>query len=238
MRTGDALEHGGPRGAAAECSGNGLLLEEREAIAVTEDALKDLPRKVVNEPITRGTGVVQADGHLMLEADVSGAEVRAVGHVLVHGAAERCSIESSRGSVFLLYGSLQYTRLAAARNIYVKHTGHSELAACEDVYVQHSILNSSVLAGRKIACEASDSRVIGGRLHAGDEIHVHSVGNRTETPTELIVESPDGTITFSKLYPGVRLEIGGVKANIRREVEGGRAILRGKHLRVLREEEV
>ncbi len=182
--------------------------------------------------------MVRADGHLMLENDVSGAQVHAVGHILVHGAAERCSIESSRGSVFLLYGSLQYTRLAAGRNIYVKHTGHSELAACEDVYIQHYMLSSTVLAGRKIACEAPEGRVIGGRLHAGDEIHVYGVGNRTETPTELIVESPDGTITFTRLYPGVRLEIGGVKATIRREVEGGRAILRGKHLRVLREEEM
>lgn len=211
------------------------MINEREAIAATEDALKDLPRKVITHRVTAETGEVRAEGHLMLENDVSGTDVYAVGHVLVHGAAERCSIQSSRGSVFLLYGSLQFTRLAAGCNIYVKHTGHSELAACEDVYVQHSILNSTVLAGRKIACEATDGKVIGGRLHAGDEIQVHTVGNATETPTELVVESSKGRVNFAKLYPGVRIEIAGVKLTIDHEIITGTALLRGDRVRIVRD---
>lgn len=179
-----------------------------------DDPLKHLPSRVIAEPVRHPAFPLKVPGNLVLEADVIHAEIEARGHIIVHGAAEHCHLRSELGSVFLLYGSMEYTRITAGKNIYVKHTSNSGLTAGEDIVIEKSVVRSVLRAGRKVISETDDGRIVGGRVEAEDQICVRSIGSADGTPTEVIVRKPRGVITFSEVFPGVRLQIGDCETTV------------------------
>lgn len=171
------------------------------------DDLKQLPTTQIEHAICHLTLPWTVPGNLVLQGDVVHAEIEARGHIIAHGAAEHCRLESELGSVFLLYGSMAYTKITAHLNIFVKHTADSSLAAGQDIIIEHSVVGSVLRAGRKVISESGDASIVGGRVEAGQEVAVSDLGNASGVETLVSVRDPHGQIRFQALYPGVRLKI-------------------------------
>ena len=133
----------------------------------------------------------------------------------------------SLGSVFLLYGSMAYTKITAKINVFVKHTANSALTAGQDIVIEKSVVGSVLRAGRKVISESDDASIVGGRVEAGQEVSVGTIGNSSGTETLVYVTSSRGQIRFSAVYPGVRLKIADLVLSVP-AVQGAR---RGGYLR-------
>lgn len=189
------------------------------------DELRSLPKKIIDHPLRNVPGVLRAEGNLVLEEDVFHTQVEARGHIIVNGSAERSRLESELGSVFLLFGSTDYTNIKAGRNIYVRHSSNAGLTAGEDVVIEKSVYQSALRAGRKVQSETDDAKIVGGRVEARDQVDVHTIGSPNEVPTEVVVTNPKGVIVFGELFPGVALSIGTQTVRATRHLGEGFAML-------------
>ncbi len=191
-----------------------------------QDELKQLPTTVAEHSVSRLALPWVVPGNLVLHGDVVHAEIEAQGHIIANGSAEHCRLLSERGSVFLLYGSMAYTKIKAAINIYVKHSAESGLVAGRDIVIEKSVTGSMLRAGRKVISESGDASIVGGQVEAGAEVVVHCIGNSSGSETAVAVRDPNGRIQFTAIYPGVRLKIGDAELRIAAPRGAGLATLR------------
>lgn len=124
------------------------------------------------------------------------------------GECEGSRIESECGSVFLLYGSMKKSRVAAGVNIYVKHAQDAELVAGRDVIIEHSVINSNIRAGERIISEQREGRIMGGRGEAGSCIDIFALGSVADVPTEVVIRNAEGCFFAQEIHPKVTLSIG------------------------------
>lgn len=199
---------------------------------MNEEALKNLPRTVIDYEVVNAPEPLEAEGNLVLEANAAHSRVKALGHIIVEGAAEHCVLESEQGSVFLESGSMAYTAITAAKNIYVKYADNATLTAGNDVIVEKSLLLSQVEAARRVVSETEGAEIVGGRTQAGEQVYVHAIGNPNGVETLVVVTSSAGEIIFSRAYPGARFEIGGVAGTVSERVDDGIAVLRDGEIHI------
>lgn len=195
--------------------------------------LQDSMSTVIDAVIRNPALPLRAPGNLILEEDVFHAQIEARGHIIVHGLAEHCSLESETGSVFLLYGSVQYTRIKAGGNIYVKHSVDSGLTAAGDIIIEKSVRQSMLRAGGKVISEADDGRLIGGRTEAGTSVAVAAIGAPDGPATTVVVTNPQGVILFDEVFAGTCLQIGPCTLTLRQRHGRGLAQLREGRLCLL-----
>lgn len=196
------------------------------------DQLEQLSSTVVEHSLCHlALPWVVAD-HLVLNGDVVDSEVEAKGHIIANGSAEHCRLESALGSVFLLYGSMAYTKIQAAVNIYVKHSANSALTAGHDIIIEKSVVASVLRAGRRIISESGDATIVGGRVEAALEIAVHGIGHENQTETVAAVLSPRGRICFTRVFPGTHLKIGDAGLVLTQPGGAGAATLREGRIHV------
>jgi len=194
-----------------------------------KDQLKELPKKVVDRPLSNIPGIFAVEGHLVLEEDVFHTRVEAEGNIIVNGSAERSHLSSRTGSVFLLFGSTDDTNISAKRNIYVRHSSEAGLTAGEDIIIEKSVSRSVLRAGRKIISETDDAKIVGGRAEAQEQIAVQALGSSSEVTTEVVVANPQGIIVFREIFPGVVLRIGRQSHRVTSHIrEGLAAVSKGE----------
>ena len=161
------------------------------------------------------------NGHIAIQTDISGVTIRAKGNIVAMGDCEDCTLESELGTVFLLYGSLQDTRIKAKVNIYVKHSMKSQLQAGNDIIIEKHMMMSDLRAGRGVISESPDARIVGGITIAGETIVVDAIGNENQVRTAVSVMRPSGVILCNRIYPQVSLSVGRVVKLFREERSGG-----------------
>ncbi len=147
-------------------------------------------------------------GDTVFYESISNAAITAKGHIIIHGGCGSSSLTSEQGSVFLLFGSMQETNITSFHNIYVKHTQNSILKAGKDVIIESSVFKSNITAGDRVISEAIDSKIIGGKVTAKNEINIDIIGNDKGVETILAVENPEGIVRSTLLYPGAYISIG------------------------------
>ncbi len=161
------------------------------------------------------------DGHVAIHADISGVTIRAKGNIVAMGDCEDCALESELGTVFLLYGSLQDTRIKAKVNIYVKHSMKSQLEAGNDIIIEKHMMMSDLRARRGVISESPEAKIVGGITIAGETIVVDAIGNENQVRTAVSVMKDTGVILCNRIYPQVSLSVGRVVRLFREEHPGG-----------------
>lgn len=161
------------------------------------------------------------DGHVAIHADISGVTIRAKGNIVAMGDCEDCALESELGTVFLLYGSLQDTRIKAKVNIYVKHSMKSQLEAGNDIIIEKHMMMSDLRAWRGVISESPEAKIVGGITIAGETIVVDAIGNENQVRTAVSVMKDTGVILCNRIYPQVSLSVGRVVRLFREEHPGG-----------------
>ncbi len=173
------------------------------------------------------------NGHIAIQADISGVSIRAKGNIVAMGDCEDCTLESELGTVFLLYGSLQDTRIKAKLNIYVKHSMKSQLEAGNDIIIEKHMMMSDLRAGRGVISESPDAKIVGGITIAGETIVVDAIGNENQVRTAVSVMQASGVILCNRIYPQVSLSVGRVVKLFREENPGGSITCKDGHMQIV-----
>jgi uncharacterized protein (DUF342 family) len=104
---------------------------------------------------------VKASGNIEVRGNVGRAEIVAEGDVVVHQGVNA----KSGGSIF------------AGKNLWSKFIENATVEVGENLIVSEGIINSSVVANRKIICQGKRAAIVGGKYRACEEINAKTLGS-------------------------------------------------------------
>jgi len=152
-----------------------------------EVSVKDVV--AINQDIDSATGNIDCRGSVRIRGDVkTGFSVTADGDVEVSGSAEDCTIKS-HGSIMVkggFYGGGNGL-MQADSNITVKFAEGQKLIAGGDLTVGGELVHCNVIVRGNVAVKGKHSKIVGGEIRAGKEIHTGVAGSEAGTPTNLYV---------------------------------------------------
>ncbi|MBU0936345.1 MAG: FapA family protein, partial [Spirochaetes bacterium] len=104
---------------------------------------------------------VKATGNIEIKGNVGKAEISAEGDIVVHQG-----ITGKGGGV-----------ISAGKNVWAKFIENANVSAGENVIVSQSIINSEIVADKRIICSGGKhAAIIGGRYRACEEITAKTIG--------------------------------------------------------------
>jgi len=104
---------------------------------------------------------VKASGNLEVRGNVGRAELVAEGDVVVHQGINA----KSGGSIY------------AGKNLWAKFIENATVEVGENLIVSEGMINSSVVANKKIICQGKRAALVGGKYRACEEINAKSLGS-------------------------------------------------------------
>jgi uncharacterized protein (DUF342 family) len=104
---------------------------------------------------------VKASGNIEVRGNVGRSEVVAEGDVVIHQGVNA----KSGGSIF------------AGKNLWAKFIENATVEVGENLIVSEGIINSSVVAQKKIICQGKRAAIVGGKYRACEEINAKSLGS-------------------------------------------------------------
>ncbi len=115
---------------------------------------------------------VKATGNIEIKGTVGKADISAEGDVIVHQGI------TGKGT----------GTITAGKNVWAKFIENANVKAGENVFVTQSIINSEIVADKRIICAGGKhAAIVGGRYRACEEINAKSIGSPTGG-TETILE--------------------------------------------------
>ena len=104
---------------------------------------------------------VKASGNIEVRGNVGKAEVVAEGDVVIHQGINA----KSGGSI------------SAGKNLWSKFIENATVDVGENLIVSEGIINSTVVANRKIICQGKRAAIVGGKYRACEEINAKTLGS-------------------------------------------------------------
>ncbi|MEI6876668.1 MAG: FapA family protein, partial [Spirochaetota bacterium] len=104
---------------------------------------------------------VKASGNIEVRGNVGRAEVIAEGDVVIHQGVNA----KSGGNIF------------AGKNFWSKFIENATVEVGENLIVSEGIINSSVVAQKKIICQGKRAAIVGGKYRACEEINAKTLGS-------------------------------------------------------------
>lgn len=107
---------------------------------------------------------VKATGNIEIKGNVGKAEISAEGDIIVHQG-----ITGKGGGT-----------VSAGKSVWAKFIENANISAGENVIVSQSIINSEIVADKRIICSGGKhAAIIGGRYRACEEINAKTIGTAT-----------------------------------------------------------
>jgi uncharacterized protein (DUF342 family) len=160
--------------------------------------LNVLPIHEVKGNIDFHTGNISFDGDLIIHGNVeNGFKVEAGGDIVITGYVEAAEVTaggrlSVKGRVF----GNDRGKLICDSDFYAKEVEHVTIICRGTVTVDEAVLHCRVLAEKRVVTEHGKGWIVGGSVHAGEEILARSIGSRLSTITDIEV----GPNVLSKIY--------------------------------------
>lgn len=114
---------------------------------------------------------VKASGNIEVMGNVGKAELDAEGDIIVHQG-----ITGKSGG-----------KIQSAKSVWAKFIENARVEAGEFVVASDGIINTHVIANKKIVCRGKRATIVGGTLKAAEEIHAKSLGSVAGSETVLEV---------------------------------------------------
>lgn len=134
------------------------------------------------------TGNIKSLGDVHIHGDVcSGFTVRAAGSITVDGVVEACTIEAG-GDLIVRKGVQGNNRaiIRAHRNIFAKYLESSSVYTRENLQTE-CIINCDVCSDNIVKVRSGRGTILGGQIHAANEISANIVGARSECLTVVVL---------------------------------------------------
>ncbi|HUX37162.1 MAG TPA: FapA family protein [Rectinemataceae bacterium] len=104
---------------------------------------------------------VKASGNVEVRGNVGRAEVVAEGDVVIHQG-----VNAKSGGI-----------VSAGKNLWSKFIENATVDVGENLIVSEGIINSTVVANRKIICQGKRAAIVGGKYRACEEINAKTLGS-------------------------------------------------------------
>jgi hypothetical protein len=136
------------------------------------------------------TGNVMFLGTVIVQGNVEdGFSVKASGNIEVRGSVGKCEIVAE-GDIIIHQGMAGKGggSIQAGKNIWSKFIENSSVEAGENVIVSDGLINTTIVANKKIICQGKRAAIVGGQYRACEEINAKTLGSPvggTETVLEV-----------------------------------------------------
>jgi uncharacterized protein (DUF342 family) len=135
------------------------------------------------------TGNVMFLGTVIVMGSVEdGFSVKASGNIEVRGSVGKCEIVAE-GDIIIHQGVAGKGggTIQAGKNIWSKFIENTSVEAGENVIVSDGLINTTIVANKKIICQGKRAAIVGGRYRACEEINAKTLGSPVGG-TETILE--------------------------------------------------
>ncbi len=176
------------------------------ATITTDRKVHVFPCYEIDGNVDYSEGHVDFFGTVHINGDIMpGFRVKAGGDVLIKGNCDGGSIEAG-GSIMVMGGIIGAPDqiIRAGVDLHALYVLEGELFAARDVVVTQSIMRSKIEAGNTVRCDGAKSLVVGGNIYAGEMMSFQTVGNVSESHTNL----------YLGLFPLLRLEADEIKEKL------------------------
>ncbi|MBR5866540.1 MAG: DUF342 domain-containing protein, partial [Spirochaetaceae bacterium] len=134
------------------------------------------------------TGNITFLGTVIVKGNVDdGFSISAAGNIEVHGTVGAASLKAD-GDIFVQSGIKGHDEgsIEAGKSLWAKFIENTSITVGEHVIVQEGIINSRVIAKKRIYLQGKRASIIGGHLFATEEISAKNIG--TSGGNETILE--------------------------------------------------
>ncbi len=135
------------------------------------------------------TGNVMFLGTVIVMGNVEdGFSVKASGNIEVRGSVGKCEIVAE-GDIIIHQGVAGKGggTVQAGKNIWSKFIENTSVEAGENVIVSDGLINTTIVANKKIICQGKRAAIVGGKYRACEEINAKTLGSPVGG-TETILE--------------------------------------------------
>ncbi len=135
------------------------------------------------------TGNIMFLGTVIVQGNVEdGFSVKASGNIEVRGSVGKCEIVAE-GDIIIHQGVAGKGggTVQAGKNIWSKFIENTSVEAGENVIVSDGLINTTIVANKKIICQGKRAAIVGGRYRACEEINAKTLGSPVGG-TETILE--------------------------------------------------
>jgi hypothetical protein len=147
------------------------------------------PIYVVQGDVNLKTGNILFLGTVVVKGNVTdGFSVKAAGNIEVMGGVGKCELDAE-GDIIVHQGVTGKSEgiVKAGRTIWSKFIENSHVESGAMVVVSDGIINSNVLADKKIICKGKRASIVGGHLRSSEEINAKTLGSVAGSETILEV---------------------------------------------------
>jgi uncharacterized protein (DUF342 family) len=135
------------------------------------------------------TGNVMFLGTVIVMGNVEdGFSVKASGNIEVRGSVGKCEIVAE-GDIIIHQGMAGKGggSIQAGKNVWSKFIENASVEAGENVIVSDGLINTTIVANKKIICQGKRAAIVGGKYRACEEINAKTLGSPVGG-TETILE--------------------------------------------------
>ncbi|MDW5300020.1 MAG: FapA family protein [Sedimentibacter sp.] len=171
-----------------------ISLDGLKLLASTDGSVEFSNDRVYVESVYRvnnvdnGTGNIDFIGNVVVNGDVkAGFSVTSKGDIKIRGMVEGAYIKAG-GDVVISKGmnGMGKGTIYAKGNITSKYIENASIVSDESVYAE-ALINSDVSAKESIILRGSNAAIIGGTCQAEQTIYAKTIGNKTNTETNVIL---------------------------------------------------
>ena len=159
-------------------------------VIITGDKINVEPIYVVQGSVNLKTGGnVIFLGTVLIKGNVDdGFKVKASGNVEVYGNVGKSEVDAE-GDVIVHQGITAKSggSVRSGKSVWAKFIENATVEASEFVVASDGIINSTVVANKKIVCRGKRATIVGGTLKASEEIHAKTLGSIAGSETVLEV---------------------------------------------------
>ncbi|MGL4986482.1 MAG: FapA family protein [Treponemataceae bacterium] len=156
----------------AEVSGHVLLALGKISVEPVMEIAGDVSIK---------TGNINFLGTVMIKGNVDdGFDVKASGDIIVSGTVGNCRIESD-GNVVVSLGIMGRDEgyVHAGKSVWAKFIQNTKVEVEENVIASDGIINSNIIANKRIWVKGKRAAIIGGHLFATEDIIAKNIGSNS-----------------------------------------------------------
>ena len=168
--------------------GRTILAAVNGQVLLVGDKINVEPVMEIENGVSIKTGNITFLGTVIVKGNVDdGFSISAAGNIEVHGTVGAASLKAD-GDIFVQSGIKGHDEgsIEAGKSLWAKFIENTSITVGEHVIVQEGIINSRVIAKKRIYLQGKRASIIGGHLFATEEISAKNVG--TSGGNETILE--------------------------------------------------